>query len=115
MLKDQEEISFSRWKSAFNHVYLMVYVSSDSKIFGLPLLEHSFFGQNDCSLIVSGNLNQWREAIVAGLQKRNKDVRVLAGHCYLLFELESMGHLFLAYEKVANADGTFYLRAKDGS
>ncbi len=63
--------------------------------------------------IVSGNLEQWRSAVINGCSDRvSVSYRKLMGKCLLFFEKIGLGELWAFHKKTTTLDGTFLLTHK---
>ncbi len=64
-------------------------------------------------LILSGNLDQWRSAVIEGCSLESPfQIRSVFDQCLIHFEKAGLGNLWFHYKKRTMSDGTFLLLEK---
>lgn len=100
--------------SLLRHVHygFLVATATDLRVDVLAESDLRVSGESKC-FVVSGNLEQWRTAIINGCTSRSKYVvRLFYDKCLAIFEREGLGSVWLMYEKANVADRTFRLELK---
>lgn len=80
---------------------------------GMPMVTADTLARNVMLAIITGTLNQWRDAVVSG-STREAEHNVRSTFCYImsLFEQTGLGKVWKDYQPKHLDDNTFYLEYK---